>query len=300
MYPKEVSAYFDQCRRLIQTMVIKSDKVARLINEGIKAKNPGFVIDETNPASWKYYINLSGKYHSLDTPIYVRSFDTQAMIVFDSQTLENHPDTRKAYEFGTRNYYQLIKDYPDMEPVINGALYPVDINKAIEAPDLSILRYDTSLVDTQEISLIDELQEWIRLYFHRWDVVAFESSDEYYPAAQWGVFSLNLFGKLLDIRQRNALTPQAHSFHIRQFLASHYGLDKYMPYLHIEQIMYLYRNIRYIERHIGHHETFLDLVKNLIEYRRLVPLYEVIIKQLHKIVSDLKLDIIAKKRTLTP
>jgi hypothetical protein len=86
----------------------------------------------------------------------------------------------------------LLKQHPNEELFIQGSLYPVDIDEAVAARDLQIINYDKTLVEPQETSLINELQRFIDNYDVRWNVRAFVSSDELYPAAQYAIFTLNL------------------------------------------------------------------------------------------------------------
>lgn len=295
----DTQSYIELNKKLVQTMVIKSELTASLINEEIKLKYYQTYIDPNDLSTWKYYLNIAGLPHSLNSHIEVVSFDTQEIIPFNSETLEEHKETRLNYSVGTRNYYKLINKYPNDELLILGALYPVDIYDAIASDDLTILRYDKSLIEPQELSLLHELQSYIHKYDSRWNVKAFSSSDDLYPAAQYGIFTLNLLQKLISIRNSNCHTSEAHSFHIREYLTSHYGLDRYMDYMLLEQVLYLYRNIRYLERNIGKVSNFKALVKNIVETRRLIPLYEISTKEKHELDNNLLPVIYGKKDNIT-
>jgi hypothetical protein len=78
-----------------------------------------------------------------------------------------------------------------------------------------------------------------------------------------GVLSLQLPKVIMNLRLENCLTLNAHSFHVREFLESHGKLARYIPDLPLEQTLFLYRNIRWIEKHIGLQETFDLLVEKL-------------------------------------
>jgi hypothetical protein len=151
-------------------MVIKSELHAQLLNEEIKLKHPSVTIDENEPSSWKYYLNLAGIQHELNTDIYITSFDTQEEILFNSHNLSIHKQTRNNYLYGTKNYYILLKQHPNEELFIQGSLYPVDIDEAVAARDLQIINYDKTLVEPQETSLINELQRFIDNYDVLWNV----------------------------------------------------------------------------------------------------------------------------------
>jgi len=295
----DVKSYIELNKKLIQTMVIKSETTALLINEEIRLKHYQTYIDPYDLSTWKYYRNIAGLPHSLNSDIRVVSFDTQEIIPFNSITLTEHKETRLNYSVGTRNYYKLINKYPNDELLILGALYPVDIYDAIASDDLTILGYDKSLVEPQELSLIHDLQNYIYKYDTRWNVKAFISSDNLYPAAQYGIFILNLLQELISIRNRNCHTSEAHSFHIREYLTSHYGLDRFMDYMLLEQILYLYRNIRYLERNVGKVSNFKTLVKNIVETRRLIPLYEISTKEKHDLDGQMLPVIYGKKDNIT-
>jgi 3'-phosphoadenosine 5'-phosphosulfate sulfotransferase (PAPS reductase)/FAD synthetase len=75
-------------------MVIKVEAVADSINERLKATY-GNVFDVDDKRTWKYYLNLSGQYHSTDKKIYVTSLDTLQTIEFSRDTLAIHRATAK-------------------------------------------------------------------------------------------------------------------------------------------------------------------------------------------------------------
>jgi hypothetical protein len=73
----------------------------------------------------------------------------------------------------------------------------------------------------------------------------------------------------LGLRLKYTHTYQAHSFHITQFLASHGKLDAYVASLTKDQMLYFYRNIRYIQRNAGQQQTFHKLIDHLLTARSL-------------------------------
>lgn len=265
--------YIDDTILLAKTIVVKSESSASLINSFLKMKYGSDVVKDDLPGTWKYYLNLSGQYHPVDTLMEIISLDTLETINFTVSNLETHTATREAYEYGTRYYYALLDKYPDQEELILGILYPVNIEKAIQAPNNTILTYPTRLVEPQEITLIKELQEWIYRYNVRWDVQAFGISDSLYPAAQHAIFYLNLLLKIFNLRLKRCKTSEAHSFHIRSYLSSHCGLDKYYDYMTLKQALFLYRNINYIERNPGKMDTFNWLIEKILTDRN-IPIAE--------------------------
>ena len=259
--------YVDSMILMAKTIVIKSEATASAINTGLTELK--LDVDEDDPTTWKYYLNLSGRYHSTDTPMTVTSLDTREEISFDIQTLSVHRRTLRDYAFGTRFYDQLVNRYPAQRDLIHGILNPVDIDTAIAAPDGKILYIDQSLIEENETSLVSQIQDRIDAFMLRYNVAEFSLVDDLYPAAHLALLFLNLPLFIEDARLTNCHTEQVHSFHIRQYLASHGRLDAYISHLDKEQMLFLYRNILYIQRNAGKQDTFEWLIDKIMSHRML-------------------------------
>lgn len=259
--------FIDNTLTLAKTMVIKSKTSADLVNSLLTMTYGSSAVNVNDLTSWKYYMNICGIYHSTDTMMQVISLDTLELIDFTKENLVVHSATAEAYQYGSRYYYTLLDKYPNQEQLILGILNPADMTTAVNADDYTILSYPTGLVEAQEITLIEELQQWMYRYAIRWDVQAFGISDSLYPAAQHAIFYLQLVPKIMNLRLKRCKTSEAHSFHIRSYLASHSGLDKYYDYMTLEQALFLYRNINYIERNAGKSDIFTWLVDKILSKR---------------------------------
>lgn len=265
--------YLRKCFELAETVAIKSEATAEKINEHMLLVHGPSSYNPNDKRTWKYYLNLSGQYHSTDTVLKVVSLDTLAEIDFTTSNLQIHQATRKAYEYGSRYYQDLLFRYPQSEDIILGVLYPVDIDKAINADDFSVLGYPEHLVEENEYSLIEKINEFTTGFKARWYNTQFNISDDWYTASSLGVLYSQLPSLILMLRMRACHTPEAHSFHVRQYLASHGYLDQYLEHLTHKQAMFFYRNIRYIERNAGKVDTFNWLVGKVLTDRN-IPLSE--------------------------
>jgi hypothetical protein len=49
---------------LARTMVVKFHSIAEAINQTLI--DQGYEVDENNPSTWKYYLNMFGEYHQAD------------------------------------------------------------------------------------------------------------------------------------------------------------------------------------------------------------------------------------------
>ena len=282
--------YLDDTLKLVKTVVIKSDDAAEAVNDWVKLVYGETAVDQFDPSSWKYYQNICGIYHFSDMvedeqgylvpSIYIRSLDEAdpdtgepKLIAFTKENLEVHVTTKISYKYGSRFYYSLVNDHPDKEQLILGVLYPADMQHAISAKHGTVLTYPTELVEPQEATLVYDLNLWLQKFNARWHVKAFGTSDGLYPAAQHAVMYLSLFPKILNLRLRRCKTPEAHSFHIREYLASHGRLDKFLDYMTLKQKLFLYRNMLYIERHSGFKNAFFWLMNKLLT-ERFIPVAE--------------------------
>lgn len=258
-------SYRNDTFRLVRSLIIKSSNTADVINAHLLTKN--YVVDLEDPTTWKYYLNLAGVYHEADTMMMVRSMDTREMIEFTKENLRFHRATAREYQYGTVYYNNLVAKHPNQIDLIKGIISPVDPNKAINSNNGDILYYDASLVEANEDNLIRLLQGWIHSYQLRWFNEGYLFTDDLYLQHYIGQLYLSLPKAIENIRLRNAMTNRAHSYHIREHLASHGRLDRYLPYLNKGQQLWLYRNIRFLMRNPGKQEVFDRLVSKLLTPR---------------------------------
>lgn len=260
--------YIDATFRLADTLVIKSEYASKQLFDYTERLAPG-TSDLNDPRTWKYYMNLAGLYHPTDQVIQVVSADTLETIDFTIENLKVHRATSRAYQYGTRQYKELIAQYPESETVILGVLYPCDLESSVKAEDYSILGWPSDLVEQYEVTLIPKLDAWVKRFIQRWRNTQYLLTDDLYEATLLGVLHLNIVNALLALRLEAALTEEVHSFYIRQYFASHGYLDRYLDSLNRKQIMYLYKNLPWIMRHAGKTDTFETLVDKLLTERNI-------------------------------
>ena len=299
MDSKFLQNYIDDSKKLAKTIVIKSSITAENINNDIKLKNNSFIIDDSDMTTWKYYLNISGSYHTLDQPMIITSLDTLEEITFSKQNLQIHTATAKAYQFDTRYYYSLVNKYPDQVQLILGILYPCDIDIAVSAKDGTILSYPKYLVEEQESSLLIDLEDYIIRFIERWYIPAFNITDNLYTATFYSILYLNIFTKILNLRLARVKSLEAHSFHIREYLASHENLDIYLPYMTLKQKLWLYRNLNYLFRNNGKVEQFKTLLQKILTDRR-IPLSEFTVRHLGDFDDNFFPNIRVRRKPVNP
>ena len=258
------SIYKNNIFDLVATMKIHSLDTVDSINELLVMQYGTSILNVSDKTTWKYYMNICGIPHPTDIPITITSLDNGTIIEFTPSVLIEHPLTASKYIYGTQYYYNLLATYPKQERLILGVIYPADMQTAINAVNGQILTYAKYLIEPQEESLIYNIQQWINYYLSKWYKNAFMLTDSFYLTYNLAIMYMNLVPKIMNLRLAKCKTREAHSYHIRQYLASHQGLDIYYDYLTIKQAMWLYRNILYIERNAGSNDTLQMLISNLL------------------------------------
>ena len=289
--------YKDNIFTLAKTLCIKSTVSADAINKFLMLQYGATSVNLNDPTTWKYYLNITGQYHSSDTMMFINSLDNGITIPFTKDSLISNPVTAASYVYGTKYYYNLLASYQNQEKLILGILYPADMTTAVNAVNGAILSYPTYLVEPQEETLIQDIEKWIQYMLLRWDVPAFNISDPLYAVAQHAILYMNLVPKIINLRLARCKTNEVHSFHIKQYLASHEGLDIYYDYLTLKQALFLYRNILYIERNPGTNDTLTILIANLLTSIGM-PVVEYIMKHKGTFDSNYRPEYIFRPRLL--
>jgi len=266
----EFKAYILNTIAFARTIVLKCEALAILDNKQLKQY---YNIDAgTDKSQWKYYLNLNGEYHKvMDEMMYVKSLDNGETIEFTKANLVIHTATRRAYRLGSYYYTRLIAAYPGQLNLINGIINPIPPAESLPAKDYQILRYNSDYVLWNEYQLIDKLQH------HIYATVSGSFKTEYVYTDNLMLPALlaHLYGSLISaillIRKEANGTRHAHEFYIWSRLRSHGLSDRYKSAINRDQTMWLYRNLKYVLRHLGRRESF-DLVLEKILTARDIPL----------------------------
>lgn len=267
--------YLEKVLKLVTSLCIKSEYAARRINAWVTAN--GYEVNPSEPTSWKYYMNLNGDHHPIDPKIYVVSQDTFEEIEFNKETLKEHILTKRAYLTKGRHWDELVRSYPNQETLLRGILNPVDYTTSIDAVDHKILDCDENLIEPQETFLLHELQSYIDGVYDRWFNQDYQRIEQDYILQIEALIISNLPMQVLLSRKRRRHTDLAHSYHIEMYLLSFSTVGGEFRYLSKRQKLWLYRNIRYINRNVGKN-GILDLVTRNIMNDRGFPVRAIDIK----------------------
>lgn len=257
--------YLKSTIALARGVRIKSTTTANSINSLLSLKS--IQVDLDRPETWRYYLNMAGEYHASNDVMTIVSHDTYEVIEFTKANMQIHLLTARNYSLDSLYFRELLDRYPDQEILIQGIIDPVDINTALNAKDHTILTYPKKFIEGNEQYLIPSLQKYIDNFFgnrHNPDYSLFEP---YYYVKLLSGLATKIVLEILRLRQSKCKTDKAHSFHVRQYLLSYSEIGKEFRFLSHSQRMWFYRNIKYINRHIGKDETFQTLVERVMTSR---------------------------------
>lgn len=257
----EFNAHVESVFSLMRTLVIKCEAIG--VTDNILLAEAGYPVSE-DKRQWRYYLNMTGEYHATDTPMYVDSIDNGAQILFNKANLDIHLATRRAYQPGSYWYQRLTEAYPGQIDLINGIMDPIDMEYAIAAEDYKILRYNKDLIESNEDQLIPGLQRWINAYTQR----HFYSDYIHTENLQLPIDLATMYGLMVPLvlllRLEAYGTRNVSDYHVWSRLNSYGSFRQYRNGISHKQKMWLYRNIEYIQNHLGKNFTLEQLIENLL------------------------------------
>lgn len=262
----DYTIYEQANRQFARTVILNSTRTAEVINSEMDML--GYVYNPADKRTWKYYMNLAGVYHPSNIPMQVRSLDDGSMIDFTAENMVIHVSTARSYQYGTDYYNELVTKYPNQKALINGILHPVPFTVSTTAQEYQIIWYDTTLILVGEDNVLPKLQKWVYAYVkqnhhHNYTYV----TDDLMHHFNLSQIHMHMPVRLMMIRNQNIGTNFVHDFHIWAHLNSHANLQRYKPYLTRKQVLWLYRNIRYLIRNPGKRYQFDKLMQNLLTER---------------------------------
>lgn len=253
--------YNNDCLNLTKSLLIKSDLLARDVEYSLSGNTNYLGIPRTQ---WKYYLNASGAYHSTNTKMYVTSLDTLTTIEFTKDVLLDHPITAEKYTINTELTNDLITLYPDNLLLIMGIIYDVDINAIIDANEYTIVAYDKSLVNVQEINLLTELQAKLYHEYETYINKDYADIEPYYGAVMMSHIAKQALFQIKLIRLKNYKTTHACDYYVWTYINSKLYLEDLKTSLTTDDIFYLYKNIGRLVSYSGSNEVLYELVERFL------------------------------------
>ena len=228
----DVTNFIDDCIRLSKSFLIKNAVEAKIMNDTVEDVYGYQTRLLESPGEWRYYRQLSGNYYhlgSIDKPVLLTSLDTGEVIEWTKTTAAEHDRTRQEMLKYEQLYDTVVTDHPLQETYIRSVsnLTQLTSDEIANLPDWEVVSYNDSLIEPRESDLVTNINLYLKNYAVTWGRNSYALLDNYFVQVQLAIAQLQLLQKLIALRLKNAKTSKAHSFHIRNYLASHYGLDRF-------------------------------------------------------------------------
>lgn len=279
----DLDNFYSDTFQLTRTMVVKIEAIAQRENEVLEKAGYTVLNDKR---TWRYYMNLNGDYHETDEVMTVISLDTGEEIPFTKETMAQHLLTYRQYLKGGDLYKRLTDTYDGQTVLINGILLPITYDVSIDAPNYKILRYNESLVLWNEEQLIPQVQRWINgnapaMFENEYHVT--EDLMLHQMVVELGAAIL----QVIHLTRFQAIkTRNAHDFYIWSHIDSYGEFSVYKNSLNREQVMWLHRNIEWINSNAGKEFTFDKLMEKLLTLRKIpISKYEMVLNTENQLVD---------------
>lgn len=263
----QIDTYRNEIFNFLRTVTIKFEPFAYLMG---KSYMDAHGIDDPHGEWNPYYIHLCGEYTSSELAskpmtVWTVEYEEATSVIFNKDLKKTNPKTAALYRIPNVEYTHLEEQYPDYRGLLRCMVYPVkDMKTALEAPNLSLLAYDDTLLELNEReSIVKCLKDFLEMVRTRWWIPEFQYEDMY-AVTFWAMLWQLLPIVLLKQRFLNIRTPYVHSFHVWEYLISN-GIGDYRDVLTREQSLWLYRNLEYIKKNKGKHGNLQILAENLLE-----------------------------------
>jgi PHIKZ128 len=264
-----IERYMAGIKALTNSIVIKINEVPMVINAGVEntiGYNPAIhKPTKENIREWKYYLNLAGKMHPLDTPIKIRVLETERDEVLTAELLDRYPTTRIELQKMEKFYTNYMDEYPEYVRYIHGCMFPIDIDKAIAAKEGTILSYNPDLIEPNEYYLIPELEKYIKSLLSRWHVKPYTIVDNLYLPGLIAFLYSAIYLKIINLRLEKIGTYQVHSFHLEHFFRSRMDLWDDVNILNKKSLFWLYKNLDVMMHNVGKDLTFKKVYDKLFD-----------------------------------
>lgn len=262
-----IEKYLLNISKLTNSLVIKLNAIGKNNNIALPLNNleHEYIPRADNKHLWKYYLNLSGKYHPLDKKVTIKVIETEKEEILTPELLEQNSLTKEMLLRCDDYYNELITLNKESFNYIHGCMYNIDIDKAINAPDGTILSYNKNFLADNELYIIRELEIFIKNFLNRWYIEAYALVDELYVSAFIATLYSSIFLKIINLHLTKINTNEVNEFYLEHFFRSKLNLWENIQVLNNESKFWLYKNLNSLIANTGKNSNFDKIVYKLFE-----------------------------------
>jgi len=263
--------YQNNIIKLAKSILVKCDIASVTMNKALLYKtNIADLYNPTDKKTWQYYINLSGEYFKspdgalLQELMYITVQETGKTEILTKELLQENIVTKNELLLFGNLFDSLVNTYPENTLLLYGMLYDVDIEKAINAPDGTILTHNPYFIEEQEYSLLSLVEDSVKKYMRRWNIPEYGLVDELYSAGLISTLTNALVLFIHNVRLEMVTTYEVHSYHMESYFNSNLAIGEYVDILTKETRMWLYKNLRTLITDLGKHKTIEDVIEHIL------------------------------------
>jgi len=265
-----IAKYQKDIELLSTSVIIKLEAIALTMNKEINKTYDIVNQFDLEKSDWKYYKNLSGEYHETDNINYpdglvITLIETRETVPLTKTVLENYSVTRNALINREQIYKSLVTKYPRAHLLILGIITPTDINVLVDLPNGTILGYNKSLIEYNEVSLLPSLELAIKHFVRRWILEDYALIDELNIATMLANIRNFIILKIHNHRLSKVMTGEVCKFHMSEYFKSNLNLGEYICFLNDKQQFWLYKHLRYLITNTGTTDVLAKLNDNILK-----------------------------------
>lgn len=262
-----IEKYLSNIAKLTNSLVIKLNAISKNNNISVYTNTlpAEYIPRHDNKHLWKYYLNISGQYHPLDKKVKIKVIETEKEEILTPELLEKYTLTKDILLNCDEYYNEFISLNKKSFNYIHGCMYPVDINKAIEARDGTILAYNKKFLADNELYILKELEIFIQDLLSRWYIENYTLVDELYIASFIGVLYSSIFLKIINLHLSKINTNEVNEFYLEHFFRSKLNLWDNIQVLNNDSKYWLYKNLNNMISNTGKNSNFDKIVYKLFE-----------------------------------
>ena len=147
------------CIKLAKSLIFKINILPITINKTLEEYGYTIPLDKKQ---WKYYLNISGSKHFTNSDVKITILEDGNEYSLSKELLETFTYSKSVLMEDSSYYRELTSKYPKDVEYILGCIYPIDIDKAIEVDEGTILSYNKNLIEYNEINIITEIEKYIK------------------------------------------------------------------------------------------------------------------------------------------
>jgi len=253
-----LTTYYKNILNFINSLTIKIDDIQIHQNYQTYVKYNRMVPEQSDS---KYYQNICGIKNINDYTVYINAYEN---IELTREYLNNDYLLKERLRLFSTDFNTLCLNNPGMTDYIRGCLSDNEMSDVLDAPNYTILDYDKTFLLSNELSIISELNIYIKQYMSRFHNVKYITEELYMPSLLSGLYNA-LFLKVISLKVKNILSYKTDAYHREVFFKSYKSLNNEMDLFNLETNIWVYGNLKRMKKNIGKNNILDNILLTIFD-----------------------------------